>query len=133
MLAVAGGPDIHLHSVSPLADRARWDKDVANFNNDLKTVEGFFLVLAAGKLSREDENKTAVSFYGIQGPWYTVGWQMVVVIEKIFGRAKLIECICDQRKLLKTYNKAVRSYNRRNHTDLALWSRPLTVSTCTKP
>ncbi len=125
MLAAAGGADIHPHAVSSPDDRARWDKDLANFNNDVETLEVFFLNLANGKLSDKEQNETARSFYGIQGPWYTVGWQMSVVIEKTFGRAKLIECICDQRKLLPTYNKAVKKYDRQNNTHLALWSKRL--------
>lgn len=125
MLAAAGGPDIHPHRFSLPEDRARWDKDAANFNADRKTVEKFFLDLAGGKLSDKEENETARSFYGIQGAWYTVGWQMSVVIEKTFGRKKLIECVCDQRKLLKTFNKAIKKYNRRNNRQLAPWSKEL--------
>jgi hypothetical protein len=125
MLAAAGGPDIHPHQVSLPADRERWDHDLANFNTDLRIVERFFLDLDAGKLSEQAETETARSFYGVQGPWYTVGWQMAVVIEKTFGRKRLIAVICDQRKLLSTYNQAVKKYNRRNHTQLALWSPEL--------
>jgi hypothetical protein len=98
---------------------------MANFNNDLRKVEGFFLDLSGGKLSDAQENETARSFYGVQGPWYTVGWQMSVVIEKTMGRGKLIECICDQRKLLPAFNEAVRKYNARNKTNLASWSKEL--------
>jgi hypothetical protein len=47
---------------------------------------------------------------------------MSVLIEKTFGRAKLIECICDQRKLLLTYNKAAAKHNRRSSEPLILWS-----------
>ena len=125
MLAAAGGVDIHPHALSSAEDKARWDKDVSNFNNDLKTVERFFLEVLDGKLSEGDETKTAYTFFGIQGPWYTVGWQMAVVIEKTYGRATLIESFCDQRKLLPTYNKAVRQYNRKQRTHLASWSDEL--------
>jgi hypothetical protein len=123
MLAAAGSADIHPHYFSPSAVKARWDKDVANFNNDRQTLEKFFLDLTKGKLSEKDETEKAYSFYGIQGPWYTVGWQMAVVIEKTMGTAKLIEVMCDQRKLLPTYNEAVKKYNRRNKTQLSLWSK----------
>src|SRR5688572_161964 len=108
MLAAAGRVDMHPHATSSVEDRARWDKDVANFDRDLRTVESFFLDLSNGTLSEEQETKTGYSYFGVQGPWYTVGWQMAVVIEKTFGRATLIESFCDQRKLLPTYNKAVR-------------------------
>lgn len=112
MLAAAGGADIHPHTASSPEERARWDKDIANFNRDLKTVETFFLDVLENRLTEDEIPNTAFSFYGVQGPWYTVGWKMSVIIEKTFGRAKLIECICDQRKLLPTYNSAVAKYNR---------------------
>src|ERR1044072_186702 len=119
MLAAAGGPDVHPHAVSGADERARWDKDVANFDADLKKVEQFFLDILGNKLTEDQIEKTAYSFFGVQGPWYTVGWKMSVVIEKTFGRAKLIECFCDQRKLLATYNEAAAKHN------LPLWSRSI--------
>ena len=122
MLAAAGGPDIHPHTTGLAEDKARWDHDVANFNDDLCKVERFFLDLSAGKLTKDQEMETASSFFGTQGPWYTVGWQMSVVIEKTYGRQKLIECMLDVRKLLPTYNQAVQVYNRKNKTQLTTWS-----------
>lgn len=125
MLAAAGGPDTHPHAVSKPEDRARWDRDVTNFDNDLRKVEKFLLDVIEGKLSEEEMQKTGFSFFGIQGPWYTVGWKMVTVIENTYGRARLIECMCDQRMLLATYNSAATEYNRTAHTPVALWSPKL--------
>ena len=125
MLAAAGGPDIHPHEYSKPEDRARWDRDIANFNDDLRKVQQFFLDILSNKLSEEERTKTGFSFFGVQGPWYTVGWKMSVVIEKTYGRAKLIECICDQRKLLPTYNQAAARYNRKARDPLAVWSDDL--------
>lgn len=122
MLAAAGGPDIHPHEFSKPEDRARWDRDMANYNDDLRKVERFFLDLLNDKLSEDERMKTGFSFFGVQGPWYTVGWKMAVVIEKTYGRARLIECVCDQRKLLPTYNQAAAQYNRTAREPLALWS-----------
>lgn len=122
MLAAAGGPDVHPHAVSNAEDRARWDKDVANFNSDLRKVEAFFNEILQGKLSEDEMQQKAYSFFGVQGPWYTVGWKMAVLIEKTYGRAKLIECMCDQRLLLATYNRAAAEHNRRTSEPLALWS-----------
>ncbi|MGB7924171.1 MAG: DUF5700 domain-containing putative Zn-dependent protease [Pyrinomonadaceae bacterium] len=122
VLAAAGGPDVHPHAVSEPEERARWDHDIANFNNDLKRVEKFFQDVLASKLSEEERQKAAFSFYGEQGPWYTVGWKMATIIEKTYGRAKLIELMCDQRKLLATYNEAAAQYNRTAREPLALWS-----------
>jgi hypothetical protein len=125
MLAAAGGPDVHPHAVSPPEDRARWDKDVANFNDDLKKVEKFLTDVVDNKLTDDQIQQTGFSFFGVQGPWYTVGWKMSVLIEKTYGRSKLIESFCDQRKLLSTYNQAAEKYNRSSRDQLALWSNSL--------
>ena len=102
MLAAAGGPDIHPHATSGAEDRARWDHDVANFNSDLKTLEKFFLDILNHKISDQEIQGKGFSFFGIQGPWYTVGWKMAVTIEKTFGREKLLNSICDPAKFLAT-------------------------------
>lgn len=127
MLAAAGGPDVHPHAVSLPEERARWDHDLANFNQDLEAVEKFLLDVAQGRLKTEAERgKVGYSFFGVQGPWYTVGWKMAVVIEKRYGRAKLIECMTDPRELLATYNQAAAEHNRAHPEDpLALWSPEL--------
>jgi len=121
MLAAAGGPDIHPHAVSSPEDRARWDKDVANFNDDVGKVMRFFNDIIEGKLTDDQIQSTGFSFFGIQGPWYTVGWKMAVLIEKTYGREKLIECFCDRRKLLGTYNEAARKHNSKSKDKLPLW------------
>lgn len=125
MLAAAGSPDVHPHATSKPEDRARWDHDMANFNQDLKKVEGFFNDLLSGKLTEEQRQQAGFAFFGVQGPWYTVGWKMSVLIEKTYGRETLIECICDHRKLLITYNRAATTYNRTAEVPLALWSDSL--------
>ena len=122
MLAAASGPNVHPHAVSKAEDRARWDKDVTNFNEDLKKVEAFFTEVLGDKLTADQVREKGFSFFGVQGPWYTVGWRMSVLIEKTFGRAKLIECMCDQRLLLSTYNSAAMKFNRTHRAPLALWS-----------
>ena len=133
MLAAAGGPDIHPHAVSDAKERARWDHDLANFNEDLKKVESFFLDVANNRLTEEQTSTTGFSFFGIQGPWYTVGWKMAVTIEKTYGRARLIECFCDDRKLLETYNKAAAKHNRSSRDHLATWSAEIINATHMRP
>jgi hypothetical protein len=125
MLAAAGGPDVHPHAESPPADRARWDRDMANFNQDLLHVQAFLLDIVHGKFATEQaRDSVAFSFFGIQGPWYTVGWKMAVTVEKRFGRARLIECMLDPRQVLAYYNEAAAEQNA--HGDhLALWSPEL--------
>ena len=125
MLAAAGGPDIHPHAVSDPEERARWDKDLTNFNEDLKKLEKFLLDVLEKRLTGDDIQKMGFTFFGTQGGWYTVGWRMSVLIEKTYGREKLIECICDQRKLLSTYNEAAQKHNRNSRERLALWSDSL--------
>ena len=125
MLAAAGGPDVHPHSASKLEDRARWDRDLANFNEDLKKVEQFFLEVLDNKLTDDERRTAGFSFFGTQGPWYTVGWKMAVTIERVYGRGRLIECMCDQRKLLLSYNEAALKLDRSSPEQLALWSRSL--------
>lgn len=128
MLAAAGGPNIHPHAVSDEKDRQRWDHDVANFNDDLKKVEKFFLDMLANRLSDAEVNNTVSSFFGVQGPWYTVGWKMCVMIEKSFGRRALIDAMCDLRKLFPLYNRAATSLNKRAPHKMATWSLALVAA-----
>ena len=88
-------------------------------------MEKFLTDVLENKLTDEQIQQTGFSFFGVQGPWYTVGWKMSVLIEKTYGRAKLIECFCDQRKLLSTYNQAAEKHNRNSRERLALWSNSL--------
>jgi hypothetical protein len=125
MLAAAGGPSIHPHEVSPADERARWDRDLLNFNADLKKVESFFVSVLEGKITGDEINKQGFAFFGTQGPWYTVGWRMTSLIEETFGKKRLIEVMCDQRLLLSTYNEAATIYNRKAKEPLALWSGSL--------
>jgi len=121
MLAAAGGTDVHPHAVSEARERARWDADVARCDDDLRMLEGFFLDLLAGRLTEEQEVATARSFYGVQGPWYAVGWCMVTTIERAFGKRALIDAFCDPRRFLPTYNRAVAH----SEADAAVWSEAL--------
>lgn len=125
MLAAAGGPSVHPHQVSDAADRERWDKDVLNFNADLKKLDDFFTRVLEGKLTGDDVTKEGFTFFGTQGPWYTVGWRMTKLIEETSGRKRLIEVMCNQRLLLSTYNEAAEMYNRGAKEPLPLWSAPL--------
>jgi hypothetical protein len=133
MLAACGWRSLPPAAASDAEERARWDRDAANFNNDLKRVEKFFLDVLANKLNEEERQKMAFSFYGTQGPWYTVGWKMAVTIEKAYGRARLVEVMCDQRKLLPAYNEAAARYNRSAREPLALWSSTLIDSIKERP
>jgi hypothetical protein len=125
MLAAAGSPEVHPHAASPAEERARWDRDVANGEADLRRVEAFLLDVVEGRLSEPDAVRAAaMELVGVQGPWYTVGWKMAVTIEESFGRQRLIEVICDPRRLMATYNAAAQERNRAGG-ELPLWSESL--------
>jgi hypothetical protein len=126
MLAAAGSPDVHPHAVSNRDERERWDRDMANLPRDFKALERFFLDVIQGKLKTKEEiEKKAYSFFGIQGPWYTVGYEMAIVIERQEGRAVLIECMSSPRRLLATYNRDAAALNAAGKEHLPLWSREL--------
>lgn len=120
MLAAAGGADVHPHADSSPEDRARWDRDVLNFARDLRTLERFFRDVIDGRLEGDAARDKGFSFFGVQGPWYTVGWKMATVVERAYGRAALIECIRDPRRLLATYNAA--TGQRKRGERLPRWS-----------
>jgi hypothetical protein len=126
MLAAAGSPDVHPHASSSPQDRARWDRDMENADEDLRVLERFFLDVIDGRLKTEAEiEERAYSFFGIQGSWYTVGYRMAVVIERHEGRAKLIACMADPPELLATYNRVAKELNAKEKQPLALWSPEL--------
>jgi len=106
MLAAAGGPDVHPHVASTPEDRARWDHDMERVDADVKMLDRFFLDVVDGRLKTKGEiEERALSFFGIQGPWYTVGYRIAVLIEKNDGRAALVACMADPRKALAAYDR----------------------------
>jgi len=126
MLAAAGSPDVHPHAVSSAEERARWDHDMANFNQDLATLQSFFLDIIDQKFKTDDAiREKASEFYGVQGPWYTVGYKVAVIVEKRYGRATLIDCMIDAREFLSRYNSAAAELNRSQKDQLAPWSPEL--------
>jgi hypothetical protein len=126
MLAAAGGPDNDPHAASSATEHARWDHDMANFSADLQSVNTFFLDVLHGKFPNQDAiDEKAGSFFGQQGPWYTVGYKMAVMVEKRFGRPALIETMVDPRKLLVLYNRAAAEQNAAGKEQLLLWSDEL--------
>jgi hypothetical protein len=127
MLAAAGSPDIDPHATSSSAEHARWDHDLANFNQDLGALQQFFLDVIDERLGpKEKIDEKAYTFFGdAQGPWYTVGYKMAVIVEKRFGRKVLIECMLDPRDLLARYNQAAKEMNERGQSKTALWSPEL--------
>lgn len=83
MLAAAGSPVVHPHAASPTDERRRWDRDVANAAEDLRRVESFLLDILDRRVAEADSiTRAGMSFFGVQGPWYTVGWLMAATVER---------------------------------------------------
>lgn len=126
MVAAAGGPDVHPHAASTAEIKAGWDRDVANFDQDLRKVEAFFLDILEGRLTDQAEiQKRQMAFFGFQGPWYTVGWRMAVTIERAYGHDAVVGSFCDWTRLLQTYNRAATEANAKGGPQLATWSPKL--------
>jgi hypothetical protein len=106
MLAAAGDPGLHPHASSPPDDRARWDRDVARFDADLRKVEALLRDIVDGRIDDGAAQQRAMEFFGIQGPWYTVGWTMAVTVEHCFGRATLVAAMRRPWTILGLYNRA---------------------------
>lgn len=124
MLAAAGSPDVHPNAHSSPEDRERWDRDMANLGEELQSVESFLLDVIDGRLAGDEQiRQKAMNFFGVQGPWYTVGWKMSALVEQCYGREVLIECMLDPRHLLATYNSAVAVSG--DNDKLPLWSARL--------
>ena len=124
MLAAAGGPDVDPHATSTHAEHRRWEGELANFDTDLPTVDRFFLDVLNGRLTDPDSIEArGSSFFGAhQGPWYTVGYRMAVLVERRYGRPALIRTMLDYRCLLALYNRAAREQNAGGQAALPLWS-----------
>ncbi len=123
MLAAAGGPDVDPHAASSPQDQARWAHDMDAFNDNLVAVNAFFLDLVNGKFATPDAaEEKGGSFFGVQGPWYTVGYKMSVMVDNRFGRQALIGAMLDPRCLLVLYNRAAAEQNAAGKPTLPLWS-----------
>ncbi len=126
MLAAAGGPDVHPHAVSGAEERARWDRGITNHGSEMHRLESFFLDVIEGRLTDPDAVRgAAMAFFGEQGPWYTVGWTMAASIERVYGRQRLVEILCEPGLLLRTYNEAAEVINPSRSEPLPLWSAEL--------
>jgi Putative zinc dependent peptidase (DUF5700) len=141
MLAAAGGPDADPVATASQELKDNWTRGMRDFNVDLGKVSDFFLQVLNGKLQGDAINQKGSEFFGLQGPWYTVGYKMAVIVETHYGRAALIDCMRDRRLLLVRYNAAANEINRRSMTYqpgiepsrqvLALWPREILEGTQT--
>jgi hypothetical protein len=127
MLAAAGGPGVHPHAVSDSAERARWESDYANVDDDLRKVQAFLMDVLSGTLEDPEAiRERGMSFFGdAQGAWYTVGYLMGVTIEQAEGHSALVDVLCDPARLLRRYNEAALAGGNRVGDALPLWSNRL--------
>jgi len=129
MLAAAGGPDVHPHSASPAGEWAIWERDVSEFTNDLQRIERFFRRVLAGERTADELRAELFTFIGTeeipQGGFYTVGWKMAALVERVQGRGVVLSAVCDPRVLLEAYNEVAAAYPRSESEPLPMWSSDL--------
>jgi len=121
--AYAAGGGLHGHPYANAKPdvRAAWASGVADFAGRFAQLDQFFSDIAAGKLKDGDADKRGFEFFGLVGPWYTVGWRMAGVIEEELGREALIDAFCDSRTLMATYNRAAGAHEKRTGERLPRW------------
>jgi hypothetical protein len=127
-LAAAGGPDADPQRYAKEDVRAAWAEGMRKYDSNFRDVEQFFAGILDGRLTGDAIRDRGFEFFGLVGPWYTVGWKMCVVIEKTLGRHALIEAFCDPRTLLATYNRAAVIWKRRTGESLPLWNERLVAA-----
>ncbi len=86
---------------------AAWNDGMSHLERDFARVESFLSNTATGKIEAKDAVKIAMTFYDVQGPWYTLGYHMATSIETAFGRPALIRCYSEPRLLFDKYNASV--------------------------
>jgi len=125
MLAAAGSPDIHPHATDVDSIQARWDRDVSHAPADIQALSRFFESVLDGSVTSADSVASqARTYYGVQGPWYTVGWLMASTIERELGRQVLVGSLCEPTNFLALYNTAAQRVNERGG-QLPLWNAGL--------
>jgi hypothetical protein len=132
MLAAAGGPNVHPHSASPAGEWATWERDVGEFAHDLKRIERFFRRVLAGDGSEDELRAELFTFINTedvpQGGFYTVGWKMAALVERVQGRDVVVRAVCDPRILLRAYNEVAAGYPPNESEPWPLWSSDFLVA-----
>jgi hypothetical protein len=125
MLASAGSPCVHPHATDDDTVQARWDRDVAHAPADVAELSRFFASVLDGRVTSADSvEKQALTYFGVQGPWYTVGWLMASTIESELGRDVLVGSLCEPTRLIALYNDAARRANAHGRA-LPIWNQEL--------
>jgi hypothetical protein len=125
VLAAAGGPDVHPHATSPPELWSIWERDIGEFAADLMRIQGFFQEVLAGHGTTDEQRAKLFSFINTEevpaGGFYTVGWKMAALVERVRGREVVVRAVCDPRVLLTTYNEVAASIPRSDAEPLPLW------------
>jgi hypothetical protein len=125
MLAAAGSPSVNPHATDDDTIQTRWDRDVAHAPADIDELSRFFASVLDGRITSADSvQHQATTYFGVQGPWYTVGWLMASTIEKELGRDALVGSLCEPTQFIALYDDAARRANARGAT-LPVWSPDL--------
>ncbi|MBZ5531972.1 MAG: hypothetical protein LAO20_11125 [Acidobacteriia bacterium] len=106
MLAAAGGPDVHPRATASQEKHEKWDMDMGRFYQNRIELDSFFMSVLKGELTGDKADAQAFTYFGYQGPWYTVGYRMATTVEAAFGRQRLIDSMCDG-SVLAAYNEAI--------------------------
>lgn len=115
MLAAAGSPTVNAHAADDDSIQARWSRDVAHAPADIRELSRFFAAVLDGQMTSADSVQTqGYTYFGVQGPWYTVGWLMASTIEQELGRDALIASLCEPTRFIALYNDAASRVNSRD-------------------
>jgi len=123
MLAAAGSPDVNPNAESRAEMRSAWDRGSAGVAGDMARIDSLITDVATRRMTSPDSvTNRALSLYGAQGPWYTVGWLMSSTVERVSGRDRLMGAMCDPRHLILEYMTAVMS-SEKTSKKLPIWSQ----------
>lgn len=86
MLAAAGGPDADPVATGSEELKENWERGKHDVNRDLEKVGDFLLQVLNGSLQGGAIGQKGSEWFGLQGPWYTVGYKMAVMVEKLRPR-----------------------------------------------
>src|SRR5690606_37926125 len=117
------------HADSPAAERAEWDANAARFAEQLAEQNRFFLDVLDGRAGDSAAIEARMrGYFGVQGPWYTVGWRMAQAIERNPGRAAAIDAFCRSDTLLAVYNDASARQDDDGGVSLPRWDAGLAAA-----